>query len=156
MGYDTIFKGKLKFTKVLDSIELAYLNSILDEDCREHPEWQDEIQNIGCDPDCFTYIDLVLLDDFSGVKWNDKTEKTYDLVEKVQLVINLMNNKFYNDFGLIGQLSAQGEDFDDRWILECDGKSVNRKEVTITGRKIQCPHCEEYFILEDDSYEQKL
>jgi hypothetical protein len=150
MGYHTEFKGELKFTKELLSSELGYLNSILGEDCRSHPEWKNEIEDLGMDSQSFTYMDLILLDDFSGVQWNYHTEKTYDLTEKVQLLINLMNKKFNNDFGLVGKLYAQGEVFDDRWVLICDDKKVTEEKVVITGQKIRCPHCDEYFILEKE------
>jgi hypothetical protein len=148
MGYNTIFKGELKFTKELSSTELGYLNSMLDEDCRNYPEWQEEIKKIT--DSTLYYIDLRLLNDFSGIEWNADTEKTYNLVEITQLIINLMNKKFNNDFGLKGKLYAQGEDFDDRWILICNDKIVTEEKAMLTGTKIKCPHCEEYFILENN------
>lgn len=62
MGYTTNFKGELKFTKELKASELAKLSSMLGEDCREHPEWDYEGP--------LYYIDLELLEDFSGIKWD--------------------------------------------------------------------------------------
>ena|ERR1700753_2318022 len=145
MGYNTTFKGELKFTTDLTSKQLAKVKSFLGEDCREHPEWGDT---------GLTYIDLVLLDDFSGLKWDDCTEKTYDLPEKVNLVIKNMR-KEYPDFGLSGKLSAQGEDSDDRWFLNMvDGKAV-KEEIPLSSDEIISPHCGELFTLSQAKKKRK-
>jgi hypothetical protein len=48
----------------------------------------------------------------------------------------------YPDFGLTGELLAQGEDNGDVWILAMEnGKAKHKKKVT-------CPHCEEEFLLD--------
>ena len=139
MGYSTTFKGELKFTTDLTAKQLGKVKSFLGEDCREHPEW-------GATG--MTYIDLELLDDFSGLKW-DGSEKTYNLTEKTNLIIDEMR-KEYPEFGLEGKLLAQGEDIDDRWILSIeDGKAVEKK-IEIKGQKVKCPHCDETFILETE------
>lgn len=140
MGYSTEFKGELRFTKELTAKQLAKIKTFLGEDCREHPEWG----NVG-----LSYIDLELTDDFDGLKWNG-SEKTYDLVEKVNLLIDNVKKK-YPDFGLSGNLVAQGEDLEDRWVLSIEnGKAVERK-TAIKGRKVTCPHCDEEFLLEDSN-----
>ena len=137
MGYSTEFKGELKFTTELTGKQLLKVKSFLGEDCREHPEW-------GATG--MTYIDLELLDDFTGLKW-DGSEKTYDLVYKVNLIIAEMN-KEYPEFGLVGELMAQGEDFDDRWVLKAEGYTAKREDIVMTGEKVTCPHCGEDFRLE--------
>lgn len=138
MGYNTTFKGELKFTKELTASQLAKLSSMLSEDCRDHPEWNA--------PD-LTYIDLRLLDDFSGLEWDYETEKTYELEELVNVVITEMQ-KEYPDFGLTGKLVAQGEEVDDRWeLIIKDGRAI-RKDVAVTGKIIICPLCEGKFELE--------
>ena len=131
MGYSTDFTGELKFKNELSSKELGYLNKMLGEDCRDHPEWNK--------PD-LSYIDLELLEDFSGLKWND-SEKTYSLTEKVNLIITEMT-KIKPDFELTGMLSAQGEEAEDRWTLVIkDGVAIKEKiELNVT--EIKCPHCE--------------
>jgi hypothetical protein len=137
MGYTTTFKGELKFTKELTASQLSKIKSYLGEDCRKHPEWG---------TNGLTYIDLQLLDDFSGIRW-DGSEKTYDLVDKVNLVIQLMK-KEYPEFGLTGALMAQGEDIEDRWVLFMeDGEAVER-ETIIEGELVTCPDCGHRFILE--------
>jgi|ERR1700677_295897 len=137
MGYNTTFKGELKFTTELTTKQLIKVKSFLGEDCREHPEWGNTQ---------LTYIDLVLLDDFSGLKWDDGTEKTYDLPQKVNLIIEQMR-KEYPDFGLSGKLSAQGEDSDDRWFLNMvDGEAVKEK-IPLPSDEIVCPECGHLFKL---------
>jgi NAD-dependent DNA ligase len=139
MGYTTEFTGELKFTNELTAKQLAKVKSFLGEDCREHPEWGNT--NL-------TYIDLELLDDFSGLKW-DCSEKTYDLPEKINLLIDNVK-KEYPDFGLSGRLFAQGEEIYDRWTLTIEnGVAVERKTV-IKGKKVSCPHCKEEFIVENE------
>jgi hypothetical protein len=138
MGYSTEFLGELKFNTKLTIGQIADLSNFLGEDCREHPEWGRTDM---------TYIDLKFLSDFSGIKW-DGSEKTYDLTEKVNLIIEEMQ-KLYPEFGLSGQIVAQGEDLTDRWVLAIqDGKAVERK-IQIKGKQVTCPHCEEEFLLEE-------
>lgn len=138
MGYTTTFKGQLNFTTELNGKQLKKLKSYLGEDCRQHPEWGEND---------FTYIDLELTEDFTGIQW-DGSEKTYDLEGKVNLVIHEMQ-KEYPDFGLEGYLTAQGERFDDRWTVAIvDGRAV-KQTILLKGQKVTCPHCHEDFILED-------
>jgi hypothetical protein len=139
MGYSTEFKGSLRFTTELAASQLAAVKAMLGEDCRDHPEWNAS--------DLY-YIDLELLDDFSGLKWNG-AEKTYDLDKLVNVVIRVMREK-WPDFGLSGTLAAQGERVEDRWALTIgeDG-FAHRHEIAVTGQKVTCPHCDESFILED-------
>ena len=135
MGYSTQFKGKLKFTTDIPLTTFKYLQSILGEDCRDHPEW-----NAGK----LTYIDLQVTDDFEGIEWNG-SEKTYDLVDKINLIIKLMKEK-YPKFGLTGELLAQGEDIDDRWILKMEDNIAIQKEIVIDdGNKC--------YIIVEDSWE---
>lgn len=138
MGYTTKFTGELLFTKELKASELAELKKYLEEDCREHPEWN--VKNL-------TYIDLVLNDDFSGIKWNG-AEKTYDLTEKVNLIIKQMRN-VYPDFGLVGELLAQGEEAGDVWILSVENNVAREKTIDLNKnkKKVTCPHCDEEFYL---------
>ncbi len=141
MGYSTEFKGELKFTKEPTASQLAKLNSMFGEDCRDHPEW-DESEGL-------CYIDLELTKDFSAIKWNG-AEKTYDLDKLVNVVIIEMR-KEWPEFSLTGELLAQGEDIEDRWQLCFDHDGfAHRRDVAIVGRKCRCPHCEEEFILEDN------
>ncbi len=140
MGYTTRFEGELKFTTDLTVSQLNKVKSFLGEDCRDHPEW--ETRDL-------THIDMELLEDFTGIKW-DGSEKTYDLTEKVNLIINQMR-KDHPEFGLEGQMVAQGEDFDDRWLLFIrDGIAVEEKMV-IKGQKVTCPHCDEDFTLDEEA-----
>lgn len=139
MGYTTKFTGELKFTSEISSRCLAKVQSFFGEDCRDHKEWKAE----------GSYIDLEFNKDFSGIQWDDETEKNNGMVSHVNLIINETKKEF-PDFGLTGHLIAQGESFDDRWKLEIvDGVAV-KKEIVMAVYKIKCPHCEEYFYLETE------
>jgi hypothetical protein len=138
MGYTTKFLGSLKFTGELTATQLAHLKKMLNEDCRDHPEW-------GA-TDLY-YIDLELADDFSGLRWSG-AEKTYSMEKLVNVVIREMRKR-WPEFGLSGELEAQGEDHDDRWrlVIGADGMAAKVKHPRL-GQKVECPYCERTFTLE--------
>lgn len=138
MGYNTRFTGTLTFTCELSVPMLKRLNEFFGEDPCDHPEW-----GLGRD---VGYIDLKLAPDYSGLQWDDGTEKTYGLEISVAMVVREMR-KEWPQFGLRGSLLAQGEDVEDRWELvvnEVSGFTEKRK-VPIPGTKITCPHCRRKF-----------
>jgi hypothetical protein len=118
MGYNTDFSGKLYFKHPLTQGEEAKLQTFMGEDCREHPEWGRTD---------LTWIDLKISDEFDGLEW-DGSEKTYDLEEKINLILAQMKETF-PDFGLTGNLLAQGEDLHDRWILKIVNGVAVREDV---------------------------
>lgn len=139
MGYSTDFDGTLEFTKEPTASQLATIKSYFGEDFRDHPEW-------GHDG---YYIDLELSSDFLGIQW-DGSEKTYDMIGTINFIIREMK-KMDPDLGLTGSLHAQGEDFDDRYdIVIGDDGFAHKKEIIRTGTKVQCPHCEQHFYLDDE------
>ena len=144
MGYSTDFTGELKFTTDLTGKQLAKIKSFLGEDCRDHPEWNAKE---------LTYIDLELTEDFSGIQW-DGSEKTYELAEKINLIISQMK-KDYPEFGLSGSLLAQGEDMNDRYSIVIENGFAKEKKIIITGKKVKCPHCDEEFIIETEEEKVK-
>jgi hypothetical protein len=134
----------LKFTSEATASQLAELTTILGEDCREHPEWGGE---------GLTSINLELTDDFTGIQW-DGTEKTYELTECVNLILDRMWLK-WPQFGLSGTLTAQGEEIEDRWRLTIDAHwRAIEERIALTGTVITCPHCGERIVLEDVEKEQ--
>jgi hypothetical protein len=138
MGYTTKFSGQLRFKKEVTSTSLGKLKGYCGIDCRHTPE----LKYTG-----FTYIDIKITDDFSGIEW-DGSEKTYDLVEKINLVISEMK-KEYPDFGLEGEMIAQGESFGDVWKLKMNDGVAIREDIALKGKKVSCPHCGEDFMLEE-------
>jgi hypothetical protein len=134
MGYNTEYKGTLYFTNELTAKQLAYLNTILDEDTRDHEDWPN-IDNY--------WVSLALTEQFDGLEWNGQ-EKTYFMDEIINFVIEMMQKK-YPEFGLTGKFECQGEEMDDRYIIKIDGGKAIVIETPPLGEKIQCPHCEQYF-----------
>lgn len=118
MGYHTEFSGALQFKNKLTTKQLSRIKQILRQDCREHPDW--EANNL-------TYIDLALLPDNSGIQW-DGSEKTYNMPELVNVVIQQMRKDF-PEFSLAGVMAAQGSDIGDLWELYIskDGFAKKRK-----------------------------
>lgn len=145
MGYSTEFSGELLFTTELKASELAELNKFLGEDCRQHPEWGNT---------SLSYIDLKLNKNFTGIEW-DGSEKTYDLVDKVNLVIENIKKKF-PEFGLTGELLAQGEEIGDVWRLVMYKNVAYEKRIDLSHKKkVTCPHCAEEFFLENEDNESE-
>ncbi len=139
MGYTTEFEGTLKFITPMTGESLAYLNEILGCDPDDKPEFKRSAE--------LSYIQYELTKDFTGIKW-DGGEKFYHAENACNFIIENMKEK-YPDFGLEGELLAQGEEVGDVWKLAIvDGKAV-RLEVIMSGQKVTCPHCDEAFILED-------
>jgi hypothetical protein len=139
MGYSTDFKGELKFATPISSEALGYLNGFLGKDRRDIGLGGDDIYAQGYSSYWY-HVDYELLDDFSGIKWND-SEKSYDMVGIANFLIDKMKEK-YTDFGLTGKLIAQGEDIDDRWELVIENGRAVKKETRPSGSAIICPHCE--------------
>ena len=144
MGYTTRFTGTLKFTKELKASEIAHLGKILGADLRHLSpkvwKYPEEIASAQYS------IDLSFTQDYSGLKW-DSSEKSYDMEEQVDAVIKYMQAQF-PDFGLEGHMNAQGEDVDDRWVLTIENNKAIKVLTPPQGKKVQCPHCGEYFYLE--------
>lgn len=143
MGYSTDFSGTLKISPKLDDSQKAYLKTFLGEDCRDHKEWFSSLPQWKSDRN-LSYMDLELNDAEDGIGW-DGSEKTYDLVEKVDLLINLMRLQV-PDFALHGKLYAQGEDRSDTWILTADGNKVFREDIDVESKLVTCPNCQHNFI----------
>lgn len=118
MGYSTDFTGELKFVNELTASQLFKIESFLGEDRQDHPEWE---MASG-----FYYVDLELADRFTGLKWNG-AEKTYGLVDAVNMIITNMRKEF-PDFSLKGEMLGQGEEADDRWklIIGDDGMAYKK------------------------------
>lgn len=142
MGYNTEFRGILEFKNPLTDEEVIKLSTFLGEDCRDHPEWDyDAMLDL-------TYIDLKFSDDYDGLIW-DGSEKTYDMVEKINLILKEMRKEF-PDFDLEGELMAYGEEPGDIWkIVMEDGYAITR-EVEYHEKPLVCPHCRQ--VIENDSY----
>tara|TARA_Y100000310_G_C20685685_1_gene818792 strand:+ start:799 stop:1224 length:426 start_codon:yes stop_codon:yes gene_type:complete len=134
MGYSTDFNGILYFTKGLNRNEKNELEKFLGADCREHPEWKSP--NL-------TFIDLEFSYDESGLEW-DGSEKTYDLAEKINLIVKEMKKKF-PDFGLVGEMIVQGQEMDDRWLLKIENGIAKETQLITISEKVKCPHCGEEF-----------
>ena len=133
MGYSTTFKGVLKFKAEPTVSVLRALKTWLGEDLRElAPEYAEKNQ--------VNYIDLELTEDFAGLQWSG-AEKTYGLVAAVNWIIDMMRDQVLADFTLTGELTAQGEDADDRWILRMVGGRAVEIKIPVTGEKMTCPEC---------------
>jgi Txe/YoeB family toxin of Txe-Axe toxin-antitoxin module len=107
MGYESSYSGVLKFKNKPTEQELQKLETFMGEDCREHLEWNAKD---------LTWIDLQIDSEGDGICWNG-SEKSYDMVEKVNMIIKEMKKEFPN-FELKGEFEVQGEDIDDKWLMQ--------------------------------------
>jgi len=140
MGYSTDFRGVLKFKTELTASQIALLSNLLGKDRRDIG-FDDDNEVYSSKDEYWYHINLKLTEDFSGIEWNG-SEKTYDLEHIVNFVTRLMKQK-YKDFELIGQLSAQGEDADDRWVLVMENGIAKKKDLKTILKEYICPKCEE-------------
>ena len=140
MGYSTDFTGELKFKNELTASQLAKLKTLLGNDRREIG-FEDDNEVYESSDDYWYHIDLELNDDFSGIKWNG-AEKTYGLDSIVNFIIRVMK-KEWDNFELVGVLSAQGEDAGDRWDLVMEDGKATRKEYKMVLKECTCPKCDE-------------
>jgi len=140
MGYSTDFTGELKFAGEMTGPMFAKVKSMLQEDLRDHPEW-------GPRGDCY-YMQFELLKDFSGIEW-DGGEKFYGAVDAVNILTRVLRET-WPEFGFTGQLNAQGEQFDDRWVLAMEEGIAIKRDVVIVGNRVTCPHCEQEFVIEEN------
>lgn len=141
MGYSTEFKGAVKFKQELTASQLAEMKRYLGEDMRDllSPNDYDDIEGDWC------HLNMEFTDDFSGLQW-DGAEKTNEIPEMLNFLTKKMREK-WEDFEFTGEFFAQGEDYGDVWMLQMiDGVAV-RKETPRIGGEVECPHCEETFIL---------
>jgi hypothetical protein len=119
MGYTTRFKGNILFNETTTEEAKSFISSFFGEDGRDHPEWGNER---------LTYFDYVFNKDKSGICWSGD-EKSYDMVEKLQLMIDLTKQKF-PEFGFKdGYLLATGESSGDVWFLVVENDVVSEKEI---------------------------
>lgn len=144
MGYNTDFEGQLKFTMPITSDILADLGRMLrnkdasEIDCEEYKKHSS---------DEWRYINLEFGQDFKSIQW-DANEKTYGMQHAVNFIISVMRKKF-PDFGLEGEMIAQGEDCEDRWkLVIVDGRAI-KQPIEIIGKKAECPECGHVFLIEE-------
>lgn len=136
MGYSTKFQGVLKFTHEPSIPQIRVLREMEGVDSR----------NVGVKGAHWYYLDLVVTDELDGLQWNG-AEKTGGMDEQVRYVIAEMR-KQWPEFGLTGEMRAQGEEPGDRWVLKVDGDVVKRIETPPKGVKATCPSCAHTFYVE--------
>jgi hypothetical protein len=135
MGYNTDFKGSIKISAQSTLDQIKELKKFFGEDVRNHPDWvPPEMKN-----EYLTYINLEFSDDYE-IQW-DGSEKTYNMVEMINLIRWNMGKKFLG-FSFSGSMLAQGEEIGDVWQLVFDenGTAV-KKEIEMPGEIIECPEC---------------
>ena len=133
MGYDTEYAGELKFKRDLTGPELSRLKLILD-------------NKVNYKGENF-WINLEILEDFSGLEWNGN-EKTYPLDEAVTALIEEMQ-EHVPDFDLEGEMTAQGEMIGDLWKFTVKESKAVRITVLIDGDIIKCPCCDHEFVINE-------
>lgn len=139
MGYTTDFMGEIKIKPELTVKQLVFIKSMFG-DMREY-------NPIDAKKHELTHFDFEFNEDMNSIRWNG-AEKFYDAVEKMQYVIDKTTKKFPK-IKFEGILFAQGEELEDRWKLIVKDNKAKKVEITVKGKKVTCPNCEEDFILEE-------
>lgn len=139
MGYTTQFQGVVKITPELKTSQVKFIQGMFGDMREWNPE---EAKRLD-----FTWFDFEFNEEMDGLQW-DGTEKFYDADTKMQYLIDRAVEK-YPELSFNGILQAQGEEIDDRWQLVVNDNKVKKVEVTLKGKIITCPRCEEKFELEE-------
>ena len=138
MGYNTDFNGEIKITPKLTQKQMDFISKMFG-DMRDF------------DPEMAKKLDLTWFNlEFNtegNLQW-DGGEKTYDMQEKIQYLIDKTIEK-WPELQFNGEMQADGEETDDNWILKVTDNIVTTEELIITGKKVTCPHCDEDFRLEE-------
>lgn len=119
MGYNTDFSGVLRFKNDITVSNLKYLETVIQEDYRDHPEWQQYEQHFQ--ELWVSYFNLQVTSDLCGVEW-DGSEKSYSMPSVIILLTHIMRERD-PDFGLIGELRAVGEE-GEKYSIIVDGLLV--------------------------------
>jgi len=141
MGYSTNFKGVLKFKDEPTGKQLARLDRVLSKDRRDLNDIDVEKYMDNDDENYWHHIDLEITKEYDGIQWNG-SEKTYELQRIVNWVTRFMREEYPN-FELLGELSAQGEEYDDRWSLVMNKGWASKVDVGLIAKEFECPCCNE-------------
>lgn len=129
MGYSTYFTGTLKFKEPITKEQETLLDSISGIDCRDgHPFVGVHCPNIS-------YIDFEINEDKLGIE-HCGAEKSYNTVEQVNFIIDVMKSQYPN-FALEGGLLAQGEEVGDIWKLVIEDGEAIRVDIKIENLNIK-------------------
>lgn len=144
MGYSTDFTGILKFNRAMSNMELAYIEKCMGFDL------PDDLEGYIYPHGKPHYIQLQVSKDRLGIQ-RDNSEKFYKAVEAVNFVIDNVRREI-PDFGLTGQLQAQGEEIGDHWFLTISDDGFAKKiDTPKLGDKVRCPNCSCEFDLEEST-----
>lgn len=133
MGYSTSFEGEILITPELMASHIKHIEQTIDrlEDDNSkdyHPDYE-------------------FNKDYTGLIWNG-AEKSRGMDEAIKDIIAATTN-LYPEIKFNGQLKAQGEEYDDRWILRVVDNLVDTEDLILTGKEVICPECKYKFRLED-------
>jgi len=139
MGYTTTFQGEIKITPELTAKQIKFIEGMFG-DMREWNPVEAERLDL-------THFDFEFNDNLDGIRWNG-AEKFYNAELCMEYLID-QSLKAFPELKFNGILQAQGEEYDDRWHLVVKNNKVTKREIKLKGRKVECPHCEQEFRLED-------
>lgn len=121
MGYN--YAGKLWFREGMTIQELNEVKKFLGQDCRNHAEWLNS--------DGLYHFDLMLSEDMLGLVESEDADKAEDLTPYINMLINNMRHRGFEEFTLTGELLGQGDDPDDRFILRMVDGVATRIDLSV-------------------------
>ena len=172
MGYTTEFDGQIKVEPKLNQKEIDFLIKFSNTrrmECVEGPYYVERSGFMGQDNgsvvDCNKppnsqpglWCQWVPTLDGEHIEWNG-SEKFYNSAEWMQYFIDHFIGldpiakkelDFLTGHTLTGLIKAQGEEYDDRWSLVVASNVASKKDDPRLGDKVECPHCEGSFTLEN-------
>ena len=134
MGYTTRFKGSLLFVTKPTVDQIAALSTMFED------SWQRGVEGAP------GYLQFKVTKKMDGIEW-DGNEKFYESIACVNFVVDKMRET-WPDFGLTGEMEAQGDDLDDHWYLRIEKGVAVKVPIAPKGIKVKCPECRHSFRIE--------
>lgn len=118
MGYTTEFEGEFEITPPLTLDQLTEINNFMEGRHGGNINVYEGFPSFHCDWET----------NGDTIKWNE-SEKSYKMYEWIKL----LNEKFFKPWGcmLTGDISAQGENKDDRWGMRAKDGEIKRLRAVI-------------------------
>ena len=148
MGNSTNYEGSVKISPELRAGDIVYLEKFLNSDTRDDIGWirNERFRELAS---ATTYTALEFSDDYQSLRWHGG-EKTNGMAEQINYLISAMRERLPS-FDLSGQFNAQGEEIGDVYNITKDSDGYfSDKQLQIEGDIIQCPCCEENFVLKPE------
>jgi hypothetical protein len=122
MGYNTDYSGTIHIEN-LDLAKIRILKKYLGQDKRDLKGRLIDPQTQTALP--FYHFDVVLNEDLTGLRWDDRMEKTYGMLEMLNFLRQVATLEFREGDAMV----CQGEDSADRYLLVVENNEMVKRPL---------------------------